>query len=56
MSVWDQTRDWLTQPNRWSWSDPAGIPYRTLEHLGFSALSLAVAAVLTIPPAMWLAH
>lgn len=56
MNVWAQTWDWLTQPNRWSWTDPAGIPYRTLEHLGFSLLSLAVAAVLAIPPALWLAH
>jgi osmoprotectant transport system permease protein len=47
---------WLAEPNRWSWTDPAGVPYRTLEHLGFSALSLVVAAVLTIPLALWLAH
>jgi osmoprotectant transport system permease protein len=56
MNVWAQTWEWLAQPNRWSWTDQAGIPYRTLEHLGFSALSLAVAAVLAIPPALWLAH
>ncbi|GLY63787.1 glycine/betaine ABC transporter permease [Amycolatopsis taiwanensis] len=56
MNVWAQTWQWLTQPNRWSWTDPAGIPYRTLEHLGFSVLSLALAALLTIPLALWLAH
>lgn len=56
MNVWAQTWDWLTRPNRWSWTDPAGIPYRTLEHLGFSVLALALAALLTIPPALWLAH
>lgn len=56
MNIWDQTRQWLSLPGRWSWSDPAGIPYRTLEHLGFSALSLAMAAILAIPFALWLAH
>ncbi|TVT59085.1 ABC transporter permease subunit [Amycolatopsis rhizosphaerae] len=54
--IFAQAWAWLGQPNRWSWTDPAGIPYRTLEHLGFSALGLLVAGVLTIPPALWLAH
>ncbi|WP_026360435.1 ABC transporter permease [Amycolatopsis nigrescens] len=56
MSIIDQTGDWLAEPNRWSWTDPAGIPYRTMEHLGFSVLALVIAAVLTIPLALWLAH
>ncbi|MEC3975379.1 ABC transporter permease [Amycolatopsis sp. H20-H5] len=56
MSIFDQAGDWFAEPNRWSWTDHAGIPYRTVEHLTFSLLSLAVAAVLTIPLALWLAH
>jgi osmoprotectant transport system permease protein len=56
MSILDQTVAWLGEPNRWSWTDPAGIPYRTLQHLGFSLLSLAIAALLTVPLALWLAH
>jgi osmoprotectant transport system permease protein len=56
MGIFEQALDWLGQPGRWSWTDPAGIPYRTVEHLSFSLLSLAVAAVLTIPLALWLAH
>jgi len=56
MSIIDQTVSWLIEPNRWSWTDPTGIPYRTLEHLGFSLLSLALGALLTIPLALWLAH
>jgi osmoprotectant transport system permease protein len=56
MNIWDQAWQWLNQPDRWSWTDPAGIPYRTVEHLSFSALSLVVAAVLAIPPALWLGH
>lgn len=56
MSIVSEAWAWLGEPNRWSWTDPAGIPYRTVEHLEFSALALAVAAVLAIPPALWLAH
>lgn len=56
MNVFDQLAAWLGQPGRWSFTDSAGIPYRTVEHLSFSLLSLAVAAVLTIPLALWLAH
>lgn len=54
--ILDDTLTWLSAPNRWSFTDPAGIPYRTLEHLEFSALSLVVAALITIPPALLLAH
>ena len=56
MNVWEQTWAWFGEPDRWSWTNSTGIPYRTLQHLGFSALSLVVAVVLTIPPALWLAH
>lgn len=55
-NIFSEAWSWLGEPNRWSWSGPAGIPYRTVEHLSFSALSLVVAAALTIPPALWLAH
>jgi osmoprotectant transport system permease protein len=56
MNFFDQLSAWLGDANRWSWTDSAGVPYRTLEHLRFSLLALAVAAVLTIPFALWLAH
>jgi len=44
MSFLDQLNAWLADPNRWSWTDKAGVPYRTLEHLRFSLLALAIAA------------
>jgi len=30
MSFLDQLNAWLADPNRWSWTDKAGVPYRTL--------------------------
>ncbi|MGA6163367.1 ABC transporter permease [Amycolatopsis magusensis] len=56
MTVFDQLAAWLGEPGRWSFTDPSGIPYRTVEHLSFSLLSLVIAALLTIPLALWLAH
>ncbi|MFD9965099.1 ABC transporter permease [Amycolatopsis sp. NPDC058986] len=56
MTILDQLNHWLAEPDRWSWTVRAGIPYRTLEHLRFSLLALAIAAVLTIPLGAWLAH
>ena len=34
---------WLAEPSRWS--GPAGIPLRTLEHLGYTALGVLLAAL-----------
>jgi osmoprotectant transport system permease protein len=39
-----------------NWSGTGGILERTLEHIGLSALSMAVAAVIAIPPALYLGH
>jgi osmoprotectant transport system permease protein len=56
VSIIDQAIDWFGQPNRWSWTDSDGIPFRTVQHLEFSLAALAVAALLTVPLALWLAH
>ncbi|SDZ47342.1 osmoprotectant transport system permease protein [Amycolatopsis xylanica] len=56
MNIIDETVKWLGEPNRWSWTDKAGIPYRTVEHLELSVLSLLLAALLAIPAALFLAH
>jgi osmoprotectant transport system permease protein len=39
-----------------NWSGTGGILERTLEHLGLSAFSMAVAAGIAIPPALYLGH
>jgi osmoprotectant transport system permease protein len=56
MNILDQLGAWFSAPGRWSWTDPQGVPYRTLEHLRFSVLALVVAVILTVPLALWLAH
>lgn len=48
--------DFLGGPDRWSLTAPAGIPYRIVEHLVATLVSMVVAGVLALPPAVWLAH
>jgi osmoprotectant transport system permease protein len=45
---------WLTDPAHWS--GPEGIPQRLLEHLGYSLLALAIAALIGIPLGMYIGH
>ena len=45
---------WLATPSNW-WG-PAGIGARTLEHLGLTALVVALAALVAIPAGTWIGH
>lgn len=49
-SIWD----WLTSPVQWS--GPSGIPTRLLEHVGFSLMTLLVAAAIALPIGVWVGH
>jgi osmoprotectant transport system permease protein len=46
--------NWLTASANWSGSD--GIPSRLLEHLGYCALALAIAAVIALPLGALVGH
>lgn len=48
--------EFLAEPGRWSVTDSAGIPYRIVEHLVVTLVSMAIAAAIALPPAVWLAH
>ncbi|MGP9536439.1 ABC transporter permease [Brachybacterium sp. AOP43-C2-M15] len=45
---------WLADSERWS--GPAGIPMRALEHLGYTALGVLVAALLAVPVGLFVGH
>ena len=49
-----QALQWLQEPARWS--GPSGIPMRLLEHLGYTALGVAVAALIAIPLGLLVGH
>ncbi len=51
-----QAVDFLGEAGRWSLTDPNGIPYRIVEHMLLTLAAMAVAVVVAVPPAVWLAH
>jgi osmoprotectant transport system permease protein len=46
--------NWLKAPVQWH--GPDGIPVRLLQHLGYSGLSLLVAALIALPLGVWIGH
>jgi osmoprotectant transport system permease protein len=47
---------WFGQPDRWSFTSGRGVPYRAVEHLLFTAVSMVLAIAIAVPPALYLAH
>lgn len=45
---------WFADPANWQGAD--GVPARVLEHLQIAGTATVVAALIAIPPAIWLAH
>ncbi|MEH3032630.1 MAG: ABC transporter permease [Aeromicrobium erythreum] len=54
MSVVSETVDWFSRAATWSGQD--GIPNRLLEHLGYTALTVGVAAVVAVPLGLYIGH
>ena len=54
MSVLSETVDWLTDSAHWTGEN--GIPHRLVEHLGYTALTVAIAAAIAIPIGLWIGH
>lgn len=54
MSIFDLVITWLSQPT--TWAGPESIPTRVAEHLFYSFLALAVAAVIAIPLGLHFGH
>lgn len=54
MSIVNETVDWFADPARWSGS--GGIPARTLEHLGYTGLTMAATAAVAIPLGLYIGH
>ena len=54
MNLFAQAAQFLTDPA--NWAGPAGIPVRLLEHVGYSALTMAIALVVAVPLGLWVGH
>lgn len=46
--------EWLTDPA--NWTGAAGIPMRTMEHLGYTGLTLLIAVVISVPIGLYIGH
>lgn len=54
MSVVSETVDWLGDSAHWGGDD--GVPHRLVEHLGYTALTVAIASAIAIPLGLWIGH
>jgi osmoprotectant transport system permease protein len=54
MSFFSDAWDWLSQSG--NWHGAGGIPHQVLAHLGYSGLSLLIAALIAIPAGVALGH
>jgi osmoprotectant transport system permease protein len=54
MSIVDDTIEWFADGSHWTGED--GVPVRLAEHLGYSALTVGVAAAAAIPVGLWIGH
>ena len=54
MSYFRFAWDWLKSPAQWH--GPDGIPVRVLQHLGYTALSVLIAAAIALPVGLLIGH
>jgi osmoprotectant transport system permease protein len=56
MELLSEVIAWFGQPDRWSFTEGRGVPFRTLQHLWVSVVATAIAIAIAVPPALSLAH
>lgn len=54
MDIFQQAIQWLADPENWAGS--GSIPNRTLEHLSYTAIAVAIAAVIAVPLGYYIGH
>ena len=54
MSVVNDTIDWFADSAHWAGED--GVPHRLVQHLGYTALTVVIAAAIAIPVGLWIGH
>jgi osmoprotectant transport system permease protein len=53
-NVFAEAADWLTDGTHWHGAD--GVPARLAEHIGYSGLTVVIAAVIALPLGLWIGH
>jgi osmoprotectant transport system permease protein len=54
MSVFSEAVSWLSDGAHWQGDD--GFPHRIAQHLGYTALTVVIAAAIAVPLGLWIGH
>jgi osmoprotectant transport system permease protein len=52
--IFGEAASWLGQAANWSGDD--GVPHRLIEHIGYTALTVAIAGAIALPLGLWIGH
>lgn len=52
--IFSEAASWLSNGANWSGDD--GVPHRLVEHVGYTALTVAIAAAIALPLGLWIGH
>lgn len=47
---------WFGEPGRWDYAQTQSIPYRAVQHVWVTLVTMALAILVAVPPALYLAH
>lgn len=56
MELLSEVLAWFSAEGRWSFSESGGVPFRTVQHLTYTIVTMLIAVVVALPPALYLAH
>lgn len=52
--IFSEAASWLSNGANWNGDD--GVPHRLVEHVGYTALTVAIAAAIALPLGLWIGH
>lgn len=53
-NIFGEAASWLSNGANWSGDD--GVPHRLIEHVGYTALTVGIAAAIALPAGLWIGH
>ena len=56
MELLIDTAAWFTEPGRWTYAETGSVPFRAVQHIWATLVTMALAITIAVPPALYLAH
>ncbi len=47
---------WFAEPGRWTYGESQSVPYRAVQHIWATVVTMVLAILIAVPPALYLAH